>query len=487
MDAMRNLLIQNIQLAGRYSVGNVYDTFYQPESSAAVLRLAEYGFLQDAREALETLLPKSHGRSTNWEQGEKLAAGAAYYLLSADPAFVGDHTPTYASYAGDFAARRAANPDGSGLLDRQRYSGDINRLVYGLHHQSRAWRGLRDMAYVWGLTGRKRLASVYLAEARSFATSLRAAIARSATAVSEQETFVPISLLQTPRESPWDPVTATREGSYWNLVAPYAWASGIIPRGSALARKVLTYARRRGSFVLGLVRFDYYPTGVGKVRCDGLPGLRAPGTNDVYGVHRATFLADLDQPDLLVLSLYAKLAHGMTRGTFIAGEGATIGPIPPGACTKLPSGEYYRSMYLPPSSANNDLFLATLREVLVHWFANDDGRPQGLHLAYSTPRAWLDHGKRIAVRGIPTPFGPLSYSIDSRIDDGYLDVELAVPARRRIGELKLRVRVPPSKRVRLARLGGVALRPEGESFDLTGRTGQLRLRILVGDAPVKAR
>jgi hypothetical protein len=408
-----------------------------------------------------------------------LAAAAAYYLLSGDRAFVRRHTPTYARYARDFATRRAANPDG--LLDRQRYSGDINERVYGLHHQSRAWRGLRDMAYVWGLVGRKELATRYRAEARSFARSLRAAIARSSTRVSARETFVPVELLATPRVPPWDPVTATREGSYWNLVAPYGWATGILPRTSALVREVLEYARRRGAFLLGLVRFDYYPTGIGKVRCGGLPGLKTPGANNVYGVHRVHFLADLDRPDLLVLTLYAKLAHGMTRGTFVAGEGDTIGPVPPGACAQLPNGEYYRSMYLPPSSANNDLFLAALRESLVHWDMNDDGRPIGLRLAYSTPRAWLAHGKRIAVRNLPTPFGRLGYSIEARIRAGYRDVELSSPRQRRIGELRLRVRVPRSVRLLRARIRRTTLAPDGDTFDLTGRTGRLTMRIFVRD------
>jgi hypothetical protein len=288
-----------------------------------------------------------------------------------------------------------------------------------------------------------------------------------------------VELLATPKVPPWDPVTATREGSYWNLVAPYGWASGIFPRGSELAREVLEYARRRGSFLLGLVRFAYYPTGVGEVRCDGLPGLKTPGANNVYGVHRVHFLADLDRPDLLVLTLYAKLAHGMTRGTFIAGEGDTIGPVPPGACAQAPDGEYFRSMYLPPSSASNDLFLATLREQLVHWFAREDGRPRGLQLAYATPRAWLAHGKRIAVRGLPTPYGRLGYTIESRVRDGYLNVELTVPGKRRIGELGLRVRVPASKRVLRARIGRTTLVPEGETFDLTGRTGRLTMRVFV--------
>jgi hypothetical protein len=192
-------------------------------------------------------------------------------------------------------------------------------------------------------------------------------------------------------------------------------------------------------------------------------------------------------PDLLALTLYAKLAHGVTRGTFIAGEGDTIGPVPRGTCAKQPGGEYYRSMYLPPSSANNDLFLATLRELLVHWLANEDGRPYGLWLAHSTPRAWLAHGKRIVLRDVPTPFGGLNYSIDSRVDVGYLDVEVSVPSRRRIGELKLRVRTPRSKRLHVARIGRVTLRPRGETFDLTGRTGRLKIRVFVREAPTRPR
>lgn len=265
-------------------------------------------------------------------------------------------------------------------------------------------------------------------------------------AVSAGETFIPVSLLSPTRIAPWDPVTATRTGSYWNLVAPYGWASGIISPRSPLARSLLAYARHHGSYLLGLVRFDYYPTGAGEVRCDGLPGLKAPGLNNAYAVQGIHFLADLDKPDLLVLTLYSELANGMTRGTFIAGEGATVGPVPPGTCPQEPDGEYYRSMYLPPSSATNDFFLTTLREMLVHWESDDDGRPTGLELAYSTPRAWLADGKRTAVRNLPTPYGRLGYSIESHIDRGYLDVEVTVPNRRPIGELRLRIRLPSSNR-----------------------------------------
>lgn len=50
-----------------------------------------------------------------------------------------------------------------------------------------------------------------------------------------------------------------------------------------------------------------------------------------------------------MLALYGKLAHGMTRKTFVSGEGHTIAPAP---------GEYFRSMCLPPNNANNDVFPA---------------------------------------------------------------------------------------------------------------------------------
>ena len=36
-----------------------------------------------------------------------------------------------------------------------------------------------------------------------------------------------------------------------------------------------------------------------------------------------------------------------------------------------------------------------------------------LWLARATPRAWLEQGKRIAVRNAPTDFGPVGYEIVS--------------------------------------------------------------------------
>ena len=196
---------------------------------------------------------------------------------------------------------------------------------------------------------------------------------------------------------------------------PYALASGFFRPGSAEASAILRYLLDHGGRFLGLVRFAPH-TGVTN------PGYQRPGTDDVYGTNVARFLADNDQPEQLLLSLYGKLAAGMTQNTFVSGEGSTVGPV---------KGQYYRSMHRPPNSANNAFFLETLRLTLVHETTDSTGQPQGLELAYSTPRAWLEQGKQIAVRRLQTSFGPLTYTIDSAVDAVHvqLDVPTASPAR----------------------------------------------------------
>ena len=86
----------------------------------------------------------------------------------------------------------------------------------------------------------------------------------------------------------------------------------------------------------------------------------------------------------------------MSPGTFVAGEAASVAPLP---------GLRERAMYLPPNGAANAAFLETLRLLLVHETADR------LELAFSTPRAWLAPGRRIAVTNAPTRFGPVSFAI----------------------------------------------------------------------------
>ena len=132
-----------------------------------------------------------------------------------------------------------------------------------------------------------------------------------------------------------------------------------------------------GSRLLGLVRAGAYSLYGAKARYP------LSGTDQVYGLAMARFLADHDDPDQLVLSLYGMLGAAMTPDTFVSGEAATVAPL---------RGAAYRSMYLPPNAASNSAFLETLRVMLVHE-TTQDGRATGLELAFGTPRAWLATGR----------------------------------------------------------------------------------------------
>jgi hypothetical protein len=206
---------------------------------------------------------------------------------------------------------------------------------------------------------------------------------------------------------------------------------------------------RHGSRLLGLVRAGGYAL-YGKS-----PKYPVSGTDEVYGLNVARFLADNHESDQLVLSLYGELAAAMTRGTFISGEGASIAPL---------AGEYYRSMYLPPNGASNATFLETLRLTLVHETVDREDRPQGLELAYATPRAWLEPGRHIEVRRMPTSFGPISFTI--RSDRRSMHVSLDVPGRAPLRSLALRLRLPRGDRISHAALDG---RPFGR-FDAATAT-----------------
>jgi hypothetical protein len=251
------------------------------------------------------------------------------------------------------------------------------------------------MAPVWDVIGQRALAAKCRRLAARLGSGLRKAVADSERRLPDGSLFVPISLLG--NEQPYGSLTEARLGSYWNLVMPYALASGLFAPGGAQARGIFDYMQKHGSRLLGLVRAGAY----------ALYGRNAPtssGTDAVYGINMARFLADNDDADQLALSLIGHLAAAMTPKTFVAGEAASVTPLP---------GTAYRAMYLPPNSAANAAFLETLRETLVHETRDSAGRPYGLRLAFSTPRTWLQAGRHIAVRNAPTSFGPVSFQLDA--------------------------------------------------------------------------
>ena len=462
-DALRNLLIQNLTLTWRYSIGNPYEQFSFPEGADVAQVLAEFGHEGVSRSILRTSLTRKPTPYPNWKMGEKLIASAAHYRLTGDRAYVRQATPTLRRYVGVLGRQLERNRNG--LLDRERYSSDIPDSVLGLHSQAVVWQGLRELAYVWAETGNAALARRSRALAARLERGLRRAVRSSQRRLRDGSLFLPARLLD--GERPYGSLTEARLGSYWNLVMPYALASGLFAPTSREAEGALRYLLRHGSRLLGIVRagaYALYPS----------PSYPTGGTDSVYGINVARFLADTDRADQLVLSLYGMLAAAMTPQTFVSGEAASVTPI---------DGRYYRSMYLPPNGASNAAFLETLRSLLVHETRDARGAPRGLELAFATPRPWLRPGKRIAVTRAATSFGPLTYSLVRRSDRVLASVE--VPARRP-ATLKLRLRLPRGTTIAGVTLGGRPYgRVRGETIDLSGRSGRLELVVRTRRGPIR--
>ncbi len=476
MDAQRNLLIQDLLMTWRYSLGNAYQAFYQPESNSTVAILGRYGFTDIYRQSLKDLLPMSKGANRrSWEFGEKLTHAADYYRLTGDASLILENMETHIAFADDLATQHANDPNH--LLERQQYSSDVKSSVYGLHQIGTAVYGLQSIVSVWKELGEDKLADKYGPIAENFRKYYDEAVAKSSTILPDGSLFTSVSLLD--KEEPYTHLAATYLGSYWNLVAHYAYAAHLYAPGSPEAQATLQYLYNHGSRLLGQI----------KVR-DG-------AINDVYAVKHAKFLADNDQPDQLILSFYGHLAHAMTRNTFISGESANVGPLASkwplqfGACEigapcTPPSfeegwapDEYYRGIYLSPNSANNAFSLQILRLMLINEVTNHKGEPQILQLGFATPRAWLEQGKRIQVYDAPTLFGPVTYTMISNIEQDEVLVDLEVPSRTKIGSIQLRLRVPAGKQLTNVIVNGhphAKLDLDTETIDLTGMKGKMKIR-----------
>ena len=462
-DAYRNLLIQNLLLTWRYSVGNPYEQFSFPEGVDVAEVMGELGYAAVARSIMRTSLTRKDEPYPNWKMGKRLVGSALHYRLTRDRAYIDGATPTLRSYVDQLGRQIAAS--GTGLLGRERYSSDIPEHVLGLHSQATVWQGLRAMGRVWAETGDAELARRCAALAKRLEAGLRRAVASSQRRLGDGSLFIPARLLD--REPAYASLTQARLGSYWNLVMPYALASGIFAPGSPEATGALKYMLRHGSRLLGVVRAGAYAL-------YEQPVYPVSGTDQVYGINVARFLADGDAADQLVLSLYGTLAVAMTPDTFVSGEAASVAPL---------RGSHFRSMYLPPNGASNAAFLQTLRSLLVHESRDEEGAPFGLELAFATPRPWLRAGRQIIVRRAPTSFGPVSYALVARSDTISATVE--IPARPAPKTLKLRVRLPRGQRVESVTVNGEPLElPEGETvgetIDLSGHTGRVDVVVRYG-------
>jgi hypothetical protein len=282
--------------------------------------------------------------------------------------------------------------------------------------------------------GDRRQAKELAAEASVFRKNILAAVEKSERRNVESP-FIPNALFAD--EGPHNPITGTRTGSYYNLMAPYIIGSAIFGPGSEREGWMMDYPRRHGGLAMGMIRSMPHQ---GEFN-------QEPGVNVLYGLRYMLAQLRRDERDRALVGFYGHLAQAMTRDTFIGGEGSRF----------FHGDKHGRSFYLPPNCASNAMFLITLRYLLIQdWDLDDDAKPETLRLLYGVPRGWLKDGAEIHVERAPTMFGEVSFQVSSRLGKGEVVVKLQPPPRPP-EKLLVRLSLPAGTKVASARLNDANL------------------------------
>jgi len=448
-NAARALLIQQYEiLAGdqlNYSASNQYARKYAYESGDAARSLLYFGHADTVRPCIAPLFTYRRPNIEYHDAGFKLQLLADYFFITRDATIIDELRPLWQREVDLILAGRQK---GEGeLLPREKYCSDIDTPVRSLKANANCWRGLRDLSIVLDETGDKQQAPKLAAVCKEYRDQILAAMNKAIVRTVDPP-FVPIAL--DGEEPPPNPITATRLGSYWNLIISGVVWSGIFPVDSEPADDILRYVRENGGLCMGLTRVQ------------SAPGVwtNVQNIDDLYGLRYQLALLKRDEVDRALVGFYGKLAQGMTPDTFMDGESSGIVPL----------DRFGRQLALPPNSAANASFLIQLRHLLIQdWDSDYDGRADTLNLAFATPRAWLQDAKSIEVRDAPTQFGNVSFTIASHLSRNRIDAEITLPYRRP-STIRLRLRVPPGYEIARAEANGQAIRVDYDTLDLSTQT-----------------
>ncbi len=194
------------------------------------------------------------------------------------------------------------------------------------------------------------------------------------------------------------------------------------------------YVQQRNGFVLGLTR--------ARSQADARYGW----INNVYDGGYYNYRLRRGQVDEFLLGLYSKLAFGMSRNVYVASEGS------PFIGYNTENGGYVGADYSFPNSAANADTLLMLRNALVLEELKENVETGKLSLLRGAPRAWFQPGKRIRVERLPTYFGDISFTVESRARDRVSAV--IDPPKGSWRSLEISIRHPESRPIREVRVNG---------------------------------
>jgi hypothetical protein len=456
--AWRATLIGNFMIAVgdrlHYSAQNAYAKLYEGECGDTLRSVMLFGHADPAPAMLRPLLEFDRRDTRFHVAGHKLQLLVYFYWLSRDAKTIRKYEPLWRPAVELILDSREAE---TGLLPKDNYAGDIKTQVYSLNSNANCWRGLRDVAAMLDDMGEGDEARELRQVAVEYRKAILAAVDRSVRR-DTQPPFIPIALLAD--EPAHDPLTATRTGSYYDLMCPYVIGSEIFGQGSEREDWLVGYLENHGGIAMGMIRSQPHQ---GQFSGE-------PGVNPLYGLRYQLALLRRDEREKALVGFYGQLAQGMTRGTFLGGEGSRF----------LHGDANGRSFYLPPNSTSNAAWLVTLRNLLVQdWDLDEDGQPETLRLMFAAPRRWLEDRKQIRIAGAPTAFGPVSCRVDSKLSSSLVEIQVTPPPRP-VKTIMLRAPLPAGWQIESVKVDEEdAPLVDGDSVDLSRKTKALTVHFAV--------
>jgi hypothetical protein len=151
----------------------------------------------------------------------------------------------------------------------------------------------------------------------------------------------------------------------------------------------------------------------------------------IYNQHATAYLYR-DEPEAAIRAFYSMMACAFSHQQF----------------SPLEHRWAWYQYFCPPST--DGAWFELYRNMLL----NELHGERTLFIGQAIPRAWLAHGKRVAVEAAPTYFGPVSVQLDSAAQQGTLTAHIEFRSDRRPETLLVRLRHPERATLRSVRVNG---------------------------------
>jgi len=420
-----------------------YQAYFGPEEGWPMVALAQWGRADEAQRQAEIMLSAKNRSKENVHHQSRNGAFAWYaaevarlsddgaWLEAIAPALIENAEWTISACA---STEETGSPLTHGLLPPHIYGGDIRDPATSLYASAVCWKGLSETADVFRTLGSEPLAEHagrYDSNARELHGRLSDVIGQVVDRSTEPP-FVPLALalpsLDGKHEGPYDRLTGSRLGNYWNLFAPSVLELGLeTDVGERCPNSwLLETMETHGGLWAGLPRFH--------------KGLDAAYSIGVIKELITRSADDVRYRNQALASLQSFFLHAASRNGYTFAEVAGLFPyrLDARAYEQLVRespwnfGMYSAERYLDghisftePLGAVAGEALWLIRNALVVETRDARGVPDGgLFLLSTVPSDWFGEGEEIRLENFPTYYGTLSLHVRSQIkSNGQIEME----------------------------------------------------------------